>query len=287
MELIEHSKYAKALSFSGVIKRFFLRLFRISKFDTDVNNILDKLHEKNFSIGVSNKSIFSIMTKHGESFWLRKNSSDILAFNQVIIHQEYQQLIDFVVEYSNPEKIKHVVDAGANIGFSTLFFARHFEKASICSIEPSEENISILRLNIVGELKSRVIPIQLALWFENAKIILQNDFRDKLNWSTRAIPSTSATANPIEALTLSVIKSRIGFHTIDVLKIDIEGAEGKLFESQEFLNELQNIKFLAIEIHEENADKIAIINALQYIGFTLKYRGETLFGVNVSAIEKQ
>ena len=58
-----------------------------------------------------------------------------------------------------------VVDAGANIGLSTVFFANKFPQAKIVAIEPEPSNFAMLRDNVAPY--PNVTPVQAALWKED------------------------------------------------------------------------------------------------------------------------
>jgi FkbM family methyltransferase len=126
--------------------------------------------------------------------------------------------------------------------------------------------------------------MQCALWPEHGRVKLSDTFRDGQEWSLH-IAEDSLGSGDIEALTLREIMTKGDTQSIDVLKIDIEGAEKFLLGDTAFVSELKKVKFLAIELHEESVDKIQVIKQLSSLGFELTYKGETLFGVNLPAIE--
>lgn len=69
------------------------------------------------------------------------------------------------------------------------------------------------------------------------------------------------------------------FPYIDILKIDIEGAERELFNDENFLQLIKNkVKQLIIEIHYKDIIHDKIINIMDRYGFEIKEAGEvTLF----------
>lgn len=64
---------------------------------------------------------------------LRNNSSDILTFHQIFTFKEYGMNLGFVPKF--------IVDAGANIGLSAVFFTNKFPDATIVAVEPEKSNL--------------------------------------------------------------------------------------------------------------------------------------------------
>ena len=273
--------YSEALTFFQVIRRVLIHIFRIRPDEVVGGEILDHLQGRGFTIQPVNSKVFEICEQTtGDTYTLRKNTSDLHVFNQVIIEKEYRMLAELVSRYSKPEAIQCIVDAGANIGLTSRYLSQVFTRAKVLAIEPGPENFSALQMNI-GKRHSQIIPFQCALWFEKTKMKISNTFRDRREWSLQVVTDTSGV---IEAVPLSEILQRAGFAHVDMLKMDIEGAEKSLLADLAFLQALKKIKFIAIELHEEVIDKIQTINQLQSLGFELVYKGETLFGVNKTAL---
>ena len=75
---------------------------------------------------------------------LRPNSSDSYVFEQVIEHLEYLPLYNYIEAGKFKSKINTIIDAGANIGLTTLFFRHYFPTANIISIEADYFNSLVL-----------------------------------------------------------------------------------------------------------------------------------------------
>ena len=59
---------------------------------------------------------------------LRLNTSDIPTFEKIFVHLEYQ--VDRIIDP------KVIIDAGANIGLSAIYFSNKYPSANIIAIEP-------------------------------------------------------------------------------------------------------------------------------------------------------
>ncbi|MBK5277382.1 MAG: FkbM family methyltransferase, partial [Bacteroidia bacterium] len=69
---------------------------------------------------------------------------------------------------------------------------------------------------------------------------------------------------------------------IDLLKVDIEGAEKFLFEDEKIASQILSLtKVIAIEIHDEKANRQKIYQSLKSNGFSFHTEGDTTFGENM------
>lgn len=213
---------------------------------------------------------------------LRKNpSSDFQVFRQIFSIQEYLPVVNAYNEnYSNKKNCcLNIIDAGSNIGLTSLFFLDHFQNANIITIEPEIENYKILAFNLDSAKKSKIVKINGALWSANCKIKIVNDFRDQLNWSFRVEESESMDA--ISAYSINQLIADNNFKILDILKIDIEGSEKQVFtHASSNLDFLKITKCIAIEIHDEFDCRAAICNILTDYGFVLFDEGELTIGIN-------
>jgi hypothetical protein len=112
---------------------------------------------------------------------LRLANSDFAAFKQVFVGREYdlsaiggargrvdaryQAILD-------AGKTPIVIDAGANVGAASLWFARAFPQAAIVAVEPDPENARLLRLNTAGA--PHVLIREAAIAGEHGRVALDN-----------------------------------------------------------------------------------------------------------------
>jgi FkbM family methyltransferase len=175
-------------------------------------------------------------------FFLRVPSSDVPTFEQIFIKQEY----DFDVK-RNP---KIIVDAGANIGLASIYFSNKFPDVKIIAIEPEESNLEILKRNIAPY--ENIILVCKALWHENTRINLVDPGLGKWGFMTQAQDSAEERHGQIvyevQGVTVDTIMKEQGIDHIDILKIDIEGAERELFRDPS--SWIEKVDSLIIELHE-------------------------------------
>ncbi|MDR3715405.1 MAG: FkbM family methyltransferase [Puia sp.] len=216
-------------------------------------------------------------------FLIRVFTSDKHVLRQVFEEHEYRSLIKLVSDFFEQEKIKVIVDAGANIALTSIYLSGYFKKTEkIILIEPDKENFRILSKNIaLNNLLGKCICLNGALWVDaNEKIFLHSNFRDGNNWS-KAVAANIEEGESVPVTTLRGILESIDFGTIDIFKIDIEGSEKKLFENEEFVHLLgSHVRFIALEIHDEFDCRSEIEAKLEQAGFSFFADGETTFARN-------
>ena len=208
---------------------------------------------------------------------LRNESSDYKVFQQVFINGEYKPLLDIVD--LNGIEVKNVIDAGANIGLSTNYFLERFPNANVICIEPDKNNFKTLEFN-VQQRKDNVRLYNKALWHKNEILYLTDKFRDGEEWSRSISTSNQGSLSEVVATTVDELIKENSLPTIDLFKIDIEGAEFELFRNSSNLDHLNNTKVIAIEVHKEIDSPQIIIDILRKYGFVLFEYSETLIGIN-------
>lgn len=213
---------------------------------------------------------------------LRKNpSSDFEVFRQIFLMKEYLPVVNVYKNNFDIQKDRslNIIDAGSNIGMTSLFFLNYFQNTNIICIEPEIENYKILDFNLESAKKSKITKINGAIWSSNCKIKIVNDFRDQLNWSFRV--EESEQTDSITAYSVNQLIVDNNFKILDILKIDIEGSEKQLFtHPTSNLDFLKITKCIAIEIHDEFDCREAINKILMDYGFVLYNDGELTIGIN-------
>jgi FkbM family methyltransferase len=146
---------------------------------------------------------------------LRCGTADASTFEKIFVWNDYD--LDY------PDGVKTVIDAGANIGLSAVYFATRFPNAKVVAIEPQGENFRLLERNT--RHYPQVVPLHAALWSDDTTLGLSNpdDRVDSYQYSPDAVVET------VEAFNMNSVLARFDMARVDVLKIDIEGAETEVF----------------------------------------------------------
>jgi FkbM family methyltransferase len=216
----------------------------------------------------------------GTSLKLREGSSDFFVLAQILVYQEHKPLIETIsLNGDNFDDILYIIDAGANVGFTSIYLKKFFPKAKIVAIEPDQGNFKMLNTNLMDNGIEDVYPLRAGLWFKEEDLSLGQG-RDQMEWAIflQSGNSDSNKENTVKGFPLSKIKDMYKFPRVDILKIDIEGGERFLFTNEKDTADLlQNVKYLAIEIHDEFNITQQIKTLIFNQGFSYFTEGETLF----------
>jgi FkbM family methyltransferase len=168
--------------------------------------------------------------------YLRIDTSDFCAYRDVLIFQS-KSYDPGLPEFSP----KTIVDAGANIGMSSILFALKYPTARIIAIEPEASNFAALLRNTAPY--TTITPIRAALWRSDGEVTLgpsnahpKDAFRVEENGQQR-----------VRAMTMDSVMREAGIDSVDLLKMDIEGAEKEVFEQSPWI---RNVRVIAIELHD-------------------------------------
>lgn len=141
-----------------------------------------------------------------------------------------------------------IVDAGGYIGTATIALYELFPKAQFVVVEPSEENIKILRQNLSDIPNLKVFHGAL-VGKSTGSVTLRNRGTGEWGFTSVANPadkSDAAALHSITAFTLSDLVQSVD--EIGILKLDIEGGEFDLFEND--AKALGSIKAIFVELHD-------------------------------------
>jgi FkbM family methyltransferase len=212
-------------------------------------------------------------------FEVRLGTSDLVVYSSGVFGQDYRPLFDLIGEELS--SIRFVVDAGANVGTAAFLFYTTFPQASIYSIEADHSNHSALVANMQINNCQRVTPRHAALWGRAQQLTVS---KSQMHWGRKVSDTEPDTrdANPVSAITLSEILIESPHGQIDVLKMDIEGAEESIFDESvgDGLAWLKKVRYLAIEIHGPILEK-RIKRLLKEHSFSLFQTGETTYAKNL------
>jgi FkbM family methyltransferase len=212
-------------------------------------------------------------------FYVRRQSTDIVIFKEILYQQEYRYLTELQRKLNLD--VKYIIDAGANIGTATVYLKSVFPEAAIVSVEPEADNFAMLQKNIQVNGFDRVIPFKGGLWNKETWLEVKSGFRDRereLSFFVTEVGESERTDNSILGITVEGIRAKWSFPRIDILKIDIEGAERYLFSNlADCRRILADVRILAIEVHEEVVDKWALVGYLEELGYKQITFGEILY----------
>lgn len=180
---------------------------------------------------------FSVNEKHFQAYV--PDDQGFVGIKDVLLNREYEYLPKF--ELSN-FKGKRILDVGAHVGLYSLL-ASAFAK-EVIAIEPHPINYHLLRINMIRNDVKNVICVRKALWYQKENTFL---FDANASSSYSLFPDiVSGLGHYVGTITLEEVVDCFG--DIDLMKIDIEGAEFTIFEKLE-KSILSRIHHIVFEVH--------------------------------------
>lgn len=202
--------------------------------------------------------------------FVRCPSSDGAVYQQIFLNREY----DFEVRF--PPRV--IIDAGANIGLASVYFAARFPEARIIAIEPENSNVELLRLNT--REYPNVVVVHGALWSRDEQLHVIDRRLGKWGFMTAPVddtpPQGDVVAQETRGITVPALLDAYGIVHVDIFKIDIEGAEKELFEHCEAW--IGRVDALIVELHDRMKPGCSDSFNTGALGFEMKWRrGENEF----------
>ena len=205
---------------------------------------------------------------------LRERGSDVLTFTEVIQQEVYREVVTAVRDCHT------IIDLGANIGLASRYFADHFPNCKILAVEPNPSTYEVLLLNVerlVANGRCRVL--RAAVW--GSEKTLTGAVDDPDHFSAFAMHETAEASGEESILgwPMTKIIAHFGFERVDLLKVDIEGAEVELFKGN--VDWLQHVGTIAIEFHNNSREDCRFDDLMKEYGFRIVDSGShTVLALN-------
>lgn len=179
----------------------------------------------------------------------------------------------YYFETDNPKPF--IIDIGAHIGISVLYFKALYPNSNIIAFEPNPKNLDYLNENILinGLDDTSVIPK--AIWKENGVKKLYIDSTDN-DWNSNSSFLEGSWNGKENTESISVETTRldefIENRCVDCLKLDVEGSEISILKSiKKYFNNIENI---FIEYHPTSTNRIKDLENLLKGSFNLEFYDE-------------
>jgi len=177
---------------------------------------------------------------------------------------------------NNTQQKALIIDAGANIGASAVFFSLVYKHSFFYAIEPEKNNCSLLKLNTKG-LDAEIF--EGAIGCENGFAFLNDPGLSDWGFRVGNIGSVQVPVISPDTI-LKNLENRNLFPFI--FKIDIEGGEGELFRKN--LDWIDKFPLIIIELHDWmlpfQGTSRNFIKAIGARDFDFVHRGENIFCFN-------
>lgn len=195
--------------------------------------------------------LFMDSTPEAQSGWLRYGSmrflarkEDLYAVTEVLVGGGYDFMLPYLKSLPHPPV---VLDCGANIGSFGLRILRERPDAKIVSVEAAPDTFAILKINQEANV-GNWHPVYAALWKEEGMLTLN---RRGFSFMHTVQEAELGVAESIPARTLQSVRDEFGLDRVDILKVDIEGAEASVVPAS---FEALDAGVLIVEVHKDLCD---------------------------------
>jgi FkbM family methyltransferase len=228
------------------------------------------------------RNVFTVGDGIAEISYRAHDIGDWGAVHQVFHCHDYgvdiwaqgKALAKFYADHANT-RTPLIIDAGANIGTSCVYFSTMYPKSFVKAIEPERNNCNLLRWNC----RNRHIQVhEAALGSKSGKLFLQDPGMS--SWGFRVGEDGNYA---VDVITVGQLLDNCAEGSVPfILKIDIEGGEQSLFEAD--CSWLALFPLVVIELHDwmlpGRGSSNNFIRQLGKHNFDLLHRGENLFCFN-------
>lgn len=167
-----------------------------------------------------------------------------------------------------------ILDIGAHIGLATLFFKQRWPGARLFAFEPNPESFALLEENVWQNNLENVELYQLAITGSEGIRQLYIPIGEDSWSSNSSLREGSWTGIEkqqglrVESVRLAKIIQKL--EHIDILKMDVEGAEFEIFKDMK--SQIGKISHILVEIHPGNRKALRELRALlESLDYTLSY----------------
>lgn len=187
-------------------------------------------------------------------FHIRTCTEDMNLLIQTAVREEYGHKL----EINNP---RWIIDAGAYIGDTAAYFLTKYKTTKVISLEPNPTAYSLAKKNL-SFYSDRSILLNKGLSAAEGKMKFSGDFGGA---------HITDVGIDIDVTSLPEIVKKYNIPRINILKMDIEGQEELIFQSNPE-SWLSICDLLIIEIHGPEIERL-ILNVLKNNNFKMeKYR---------------
>ena len=200
------------------------------------------------------------LLKHQDDFNLKHRSFGYFTLNYIRPYEVIKtykeifctEIYKFTASSINPI----IVDCGANIGLSTLYFGLAYPNSKVYAFEPDSNIYKLLHKNITDNKLYNITLFNEAVWIQDTTLSFSNKGSE-----ASQIDSSGLSATKVKAIRLANFLNE--FTKIDFLKMDIEGAEFEVI--QDCAAQLIKIENLFLEYHGTSSETHKLITLLDIV----------------------
>jgi len=179
---------------------------------------------------------------------LLKSGLKFYVTNLLDLHIIKETIFDGVYNFNYKLSPKIILDVGAHVGDYSIYMGLEYPKAKIFAFEPNPKTYKILVENIKVNGVKNVTTINLGLSNRSQKEKLYLQLASGMT-SVYKKENHSFSSVSINTLSLADFLRKYSVNSVDIMKVDCEGAEYKIFLGLP-KNTLSQIKNITMEYHD-------------------------------------
>lgn len=170
----------------------------------------------------------------------RLRYSDLLSFCPQWEDIFVKRTLDFRAQSDAPR----ILDCGANVGLASLYFKRRYPRARITAYEADPTIFGMLDANMRENGAGDVERVHAAVWTRNGQLAFESEGSD----SGMIAELPGAIIGERHSVPSIRLRDVLAAERIDLLKLDIEGAEGQVLA--DCADVLGGVGAIHLEVHE-------------------------------------
>jgi FkbM family methyltransferase len=203
------------------------------------------------------------------AIYMRTGTSDYTVLRQVFIDREYE-----VGGMADP---RIILDCGANVGYTSIYFLTRYPAARVIAVEPDPKNAALCRSNL-KPFGDRATLIESGVWSRSCRLALvPKDRCDE--WGIQVREARNGEDGDLDSVDVPYLIGIANTERIALLKMDVEWSELDLFKpgASSWLDKIDNI---AIELHDAECERV-FLSAMEPYSYDLSHSGELTVCANI------
>jgi FkbM family methyltransferase len=164
--------------------------------------------------------------------------------------EDVYTIIDTIIDsYRLPVQFnpKFIIDGGAYIGDSSIWFLNHFPRCKVVALEPNVDNHRLAETNL-AHYGERVVLMKIGLWNCKTRLRVTDDFLGA------RIARDDEFGNEFETIDVDSLMEECGAEEIDLLKLNVEGAELQIITDAN-ASFLSKTKLMVVQFHGQEVEE--------------------------------
>lgn len=198
--------------------------------------------------------------------FLRTRGTDFGTLIEIVKQDVYRCVLDAGIP------CRSVIDLGSNIGLASLYFASAFPSCRVLAVEPNPNTYQILQRNLQSLIAAgRGHTVNAAVWSSDTLLASWEPEVPDLFSGFKVRASNAVDAEWLAGRSMASLIAEFKFDSVDLLKVDVEGAEVELFRGDG--SWLDRVNAIAIEFHDDSRAASRFDAIMERYGFRIQDDG--------------